>query len=80
MFSEFPQLADIVRSAFHHLANPLVLQTLTAQDRWIAPPWSERDDGVVPLLIWADAKDYAPGGRGDLVARGGKYGWCWGLS
>jgi hypothetical protein len=26
MFSELPQVADIVRSAFHHLANPLVLQ------------------------------------------------------
>jgi len=26
MFSELPQVADIVRSAFHHLANPLVLR------------------------------------------------------
>jgi hypothetical protein len=26
MFSELPQVADIVRSAFDHLANPLVLQ------------------------------------------------------
>jgi hypothetical protein len=26
MFSELPQIADIVRSAFHHLANPPVLQ------------------------------------------------------
>ena len=25
MFSELPQLADIVRSAFDHLENPLVL-------------------------------------------------------
>jgi hypothetical protein len=26
MFSESPQIADIVRRAFHHSANPLVLQ------------------------------------------------------
>jgi hypothetical protein len=26
MFSELPQVADIVRSALDHLANPLVLQ------------------------------------------------------
>jgi hypothetical protein len=26
MFSESPHIADIVRSAFHHSANPLVLQ------------------------------------------------------
>ena len=26
MFSELPQVADIVRSAFHHSANPLVLR------------------------------------------------------
>jgi len=26
MFSALPQVADIVRSAFHHLANSLVLQ------------------------------------------------------
>ena len=26
MFSELPQVADIVRSAFDHLANPLVVQ------------------------------------------------------
>ena len=26
MFSELPQVADIVRSAFHHLANPFVLR------------------------------------------------------
>ena len=26
MFSELPQVADIVRSAFDHLANPLVLR------------------------------------------------------
>ena len=26
MFSELPQVADIVRSAFDHLANPLALQ------------------------------------------------------
>ena len=26
MFSESPQIADIVRSAFHHSANPLVLR------------------------------------------------------
>jgi len=26
MFSESPQIADMVRSAFHHSANPLVLQ------------------------------------------------------
>ena len=26
MFSELPQLADIVRSAFDHLENPLVLR------------------------------------------------------
>jgi hypothetical protein len=25
MFSELPQVADIVRSPFHHLASPLVL-------------------------------------------------------
>jgi hypothetical protein len=26
MFSELPPTADIVRNAFHHFANPLVLQ------------------------------------------------------
>jgi hypothetical protein len=26
MFSELPQLADVVRSAFDHLENPLVLR------------------------------------------------------
>jgi hypothetical protein len=26
MFSELPQVADIARTAFDHLANPLVLQ------------------------------------------------------
>jgi hypothetical protein len=29
MFSELPQVADIVRSAFHYLANPLVLRITT---------------------------------------------------
>ena len=27
IFSELPRIADIVRSAFHHLASPLVLRS-----------------------------------------------------
>jgi hypothetical protein len=36
IFSELPQLADIVRSAFDHLANPLVLRITAFWVRAIA--------------------------------------------
>jgi hypothetical protein len=34
--SELPQISDIVRSAFHHFANPLVLQITAFWGRAIA--------------------------------------------
>ena len=36
MFSELPQVADIVRSAFDYLANPLVLQITAFSARTIS--------------------------------------------
>jgi hypothetical protein len=39
MFSGLPQIADIVRSAFHHLATPLVLRITAFWVRTI-PGWA----------------------------------------
>jgi hypothetical protein len=40
MFSELPQVADIVRSAFHHLANPLALRiTAFGSEQFQAELW-----------------------------------------